>query len=51
MMDKMVEHRFDPEAPGIVLFVSVCREDNKRRVKMVVGHGGYFCFDSVEDCS
>jgi len=24
MREKMVEHRFDPEAPGIVLFVCVC---------------------------
>ncbi len=42
MRDKMVEHRFDPEAPGIVLFVSVCREDNKRRVKMVLDTGATF---------
>lgn len=40
--DNMVEHRFDPKAPGIVLFVSVCGEDNKRRVKMVLDTGSTF---------
>lgn len=40
--DNMVEHRFDPEALGIVLFVSVCGEDNKRRVKMVLDTGSTF---------
>ncbi len=38
----MVEHRFDPESPGIVLFVTVYGADNKRRVKMVLDTGSTF---------
>ena len=38
----MVQHKFDPEAFGIVLFVNVEGKDNKRRVKMVFDTGATY---------
>jgi len=46
----MVKVDFDPDAFGIVLFVTIGHDDVKRRLKMVLDTGATILYDTLAYC-